>query len=115
MHMDGCSLRFSLARVATKPQKALWPARQVVKLDGVSYLGIPCKPLPLTKLDLLSRGVGPSHHMQMSKPGEEEGLQTLLDSITAQTRPDAQHAAYHAKHLEQLMHKMESQRARCVV
>ena len=59
--------------------------------------------------------VGPSPHMQMSKPGEKEGLQTLLDSITAQTRPDVQHAAYHAKYLEQLMHQMESQPARCLV
>ena len=53
--------------------------------------------------------------MQMSKPGEEDVLEALLDSITAQTRPDVRHAAYHAKHLEQLMRQMESQPARCLV
>ena len=54
-----------------------------------------------------------SCHMQISsKSGEEEGLQTLLDSITSQTCPSGQHAAYHAKHLELLLRQMESQPAR---
>lgn len=60
---------------------------------------------------LASKPVVPSH-MQMSEPGEQEGLQTLLDSITSQTCPDAQHAAYHAKHLELLVQRMESQPTR---
>ncbi|KAL3133073.1 hypothetical protein ABBQ38_006975 [Trebouxia sp. C0009 RCD-2024] len=47
-----------------------------------------------------------------SKSGEEEGMQMLLDSITSQTCPSGLHAAYHAKHLELLVRRMESQPAR---
>lgn len=50
--------------------------------------------------------------MQMSKPDAADGLQTLLESITAQTCPDGQHAGYHAEYLEQLTSKLESQPAR---
>lgn len=51
--------------------------------------------------------------MQLSsKSGEDEGLETLLDSITSQTCPSGQHTAYHAKRLELLVRRLESQPAR---
>lgn len=114
MHTDGCSACTSLLQGWLWYRKALWPARTVETLNSMPYLSIPCVNLPLTQLDLRSRHVEPLHHMQMSKPGEVDGLQALLDSITARTCPDVDHAAYHAKHLEQLMHQMESQPARCL-
>ena len=54
------------------------------------------------------------HVMQMSAKSDKErdGLQENLASIVSQTRPDAQHAVYHAKHLELLVHALEGQPAR---
>jgi len=52
--------------------------------------------------------------MQMSAKTDKErdGPQAILASIVSQTLPDAQHAFYHAKHLELLVHTLEGQPAR---
>ncbi len=54
------------------------------------------------------------HVMQMSAKTDKEtdDLQAILASIVSQTRPDAQHAVYHARHLELLVHTLEGQPAR---
>lgn len=43
---------------------------------------------------------------------ERDDLQAILASIVSQTPPDAQHAVYHARHLELLVHTLEGHPAR---
>ena len=52
--------------------------------------------------------------MQMSAKTDKEtdGLQAMLASIVSQTAPDAQHAFYHARHLELMVYTLEGQPAR---
>ena len=55
--------------------------------------------------------------MQMSDTPTGEDLKSLqesLASIVSQTSADASHAAYHAKHLQLLLHNLEQQTARSV-
>ncbi len=56
------------------------------------------------------------HVMQMSAKTDKEtdDLQAILASIVSQTAPDAQHAVYHARHLELLVHTLEGHPARYV-
>ncbi|KAL0025266.1 hypothetical protein WJX77_012112 [Trebouxia sp. C0004] len=52
--------------------------------------------------------------LQMSAKTDKErdGLQAILVSIVSQTLPNAQHAIYHAKYLELIVHTLEGQPAR---